>query len=103
MSVNLVWAIIFAIFAIIFFVKIYLVGKNKRNDVVKVYFVLAIFSILMGFFLIDDYRTEKVESCIQAGYEIYVNGVPVDGTKLDLAHYKYSINEELEEMYLTTK
>lgn len=49
------------------------------------------------------FNRNAYKAALESGYTIFVNGSPVDGTKLDIDHYRISVNEETKEVYLTQK
>ena len=99
-------AVVYVIVALVFLWKMIRGRENK-------YFCLFIFVTFMlgSFFCVAKgmnvcgkiSRMDNVTECIKNGYEVYVDGVLADGTKLDMENYTFTIDDEKSEIYLTPK
>lgn len=52
---------------------------------------------------ISKYNKTAYQTALESNYTVFIDGSPVDGTKLNIDHYKASFNDEFKEVYLTPK
>ena len=51
----------------------------------------------------DKYNKTAYQTALASNYTVFIDGSPVDGTKLDIDLYRVSFNDETKEVYLTPK
>ena len=74
----------------------------KKSHVWLFILGLIIFSLGLVFFVegCEDYLAKKV---MNGSYVVYIDGVEVDKTKIDLGQYRLTFNEEEHEVYATSR
>ena len=84
---------------------------NARTGIIisSIFYSVVILYLIIGGCLIwcrsKKSRDELVEikEHIESGYEVYLDGELIDGTKIELSKYRVTLDEEKQEVYLTKK
>ena len=79
--------IIFSCSAITVFSKY---AKDNTNIKLIASFALlaiAVFTFAFGYLLYKNIRYDEIQECIDANYEIYIDGNKVEPQKIDIKHY----------------
>lgn len=99
--------IIFAAVAIVLCVNGAAAMRDGNESSSKACFAFCIStafsSILIATSLAGSIRIDQTETCIQNGYTFYIDGEEVDETKINVNDYEATINNELQEVYLSTQ
>lgn len=48
-------------------------------------------------------KSIRYETALSSGYEVYIDGALIDGTKIDVNQYRMTINEDNKEIYLAPR
>ena len=84
---------------------------NARTGIIisSIFYSVVILYLIIGGCLIwcrsKKSRDELVEikEHIESGYEVYLDGELIDGTKIELSNYRVTLDEEKQKVYLIKK
>lgn len=79
--------IIFSCSAITVFIKYDKDGSNIRLITSFALLAVAIFTFAFGYLFYKNMRYDEIQECIDANYEIYIDGNKVEPQKIDIKNY----------------